>query len=57
MRCVTQGQLSGAMFLVLSRTHGMSELVCEMTCLVVAAAHAVSTNAYFVILLVTLSSF
>ena len=50
-------QLSGAMFLVLSRTHGMTELVCEMTCLVVAAAHAVSTNAYFVILLVTLSSF
>lgn len=35
----------------------MTELVCEMTCLAVAAAHAVSTNAYFVILLVILLSF
>ena len=35
----------------------MTELVCEMTCLTVAAAHAVSTNAYFVILFVTLLSF
>lgn len=35
----------------------MTELVCEMSCLAVAAAHAVSTNACFVILLVTPLSF